>query len=169
MAFEMPPSPSLQPDRCHARARWCFGILSHGPNQMGRSPEQGHYYCVVLRMPGEMPFGKQTLDLMARYVWSLHPGGAYALTINRQSGAHEIWCGFPSPRDAETFAKAINAQSQLSEGWATRHVVIADDACFDRIQAATPPARKRAKPAEPDRLASRVTARSRRQNYEGLE
>jgi hypothetical protein len=131
-------------------------------------PSKATTHCVALRMPGEMPSGKQTLDLLARYMRSLHPGWTYALTINRESGAHEVWCGFPSPHDAEAFANAINAQSQLSDGWATRHVS-ADDACFARIQAAAPPARiKRAKPVEPDPRASRVTARMRRRNYEGI-
>ena len=158
----------LQPDRCHGRRVGVFWILSHDPHQMGRPPEQGHYTLRGAAYAWRDVFRKTNVDLMARYTRSLHPGWTYALTINRESGAHEIWCGFPSPHDAEAFAKAINAQSQLSDGWATRHVS-ADDACFARIQAAAPPARtKRAKPAEPDPRASRVTARMRRGNYEGF-
>ena len=131
-------------------------------------PSKATTHCVVLRVPGEIPSGKQTLDLMARYMRSLHTGWTYALTINRQSGAHQILCGFPRPNDAEAFAKAVNAQSQLSDGWATMHVITADEACFARIQAAAPPARKRARSAQPDPRASRLTARMRRRNYESF-
>ena len=137
---------------------------------MVRPPKQGHYTLRRAAHVGEMPPGKQTLDLKARYIRSLHPGWTYALTISRESGGHELWCGFPNPVDAEAFAKAINAQSQLSDGWATRRVLTADDARFAQIQAAAPrPSMKRAKPAEPERRLSRVTARQRRRNYDGLE
>jgi hypothetical protein len=122
---------------------------------------------VALRMPGEMPSGKQTLDLMARYMRSLHPGWTYALTINRESGAHEIWCGFPNPHDAKAFAEALNAQSQLSDGWATKYIL--DEAGFGRIQSAAPLPRKKHPPIPDERPWSRVTARTRRRNYERLE
>jgi hypothetical protein len=133
-------------------------------------PSKATTHCVVLRMLGEMSSGKQTLDLMARYVGTLHLGGTFALAISRASGAHEIWCGFPKPHDAEALARAINAQSQLSDGWATKYVLTADDACFDQIEsAAPPPGMKRAKQPHPERRASQITARQRRWNHEGLE
>ena len=133
-------------------------------------PSRATTHCVALHILGEMPSGKSTVDLMVRYIRALNTDWRYALTISREAGGHEIWCGFPNPHDAEAFAIAINAQSQQSDGWATKHAVIAaDEAFFDRIMAsASPPQPRRPRPAEPEWLGSRVSAQMRRRNYEGL-
>ena len=139
----------FQPARCHARAGWYVGSQAMARIKWSDLPSKAATHCVVLRMLGEIPSGKPMLDLMARYMWSLHSGWTYALIINRESGVDEIWCGFPNCHDAEAFAKAINAQSQPSDGWATRRVLTVDDASFAQIEAAAPPpGTKRVKPTQ---------------------
>ncbi len=156
--------------QCHARAGWFLGSIAMARIKWSDLPSRASTHCVVMRLAGEIFSGKQTLDLMARYMRLLHSDWTYALTISRESGEREIWCGFGHSCDAVAFAKAINAKSEPSDGWATKRVLTADDAYFVLIQAAAPPPdRKRAKPAELERRGSQITVRMRRRNYEDPE
>ena len=112
-------------------------------------------------MPGKESTAKQTMELIARYLRYTNPGGTYALTISRETGTDELWCGFSVREDADAFAKDLHAQFLPTPEWATGRLVILDADTLAHIEARTPqlyqrPHRKKDEegPREP-----RVTAR----------